>query len=280
VRTHWDGGRHHAQNALMRFVKLASSGVEYLLYATAARADLVLALVFKADAPISTVRLRAREAAVALGKLPAGPPPAPSAAPAPPRAQAQPAAPVPPAPTVQTATMPGWTMAPAQPSAQASAAEPPPQVVLDRGLQLSGDEALSGVARTPHALYDLTYAIVWAPKFPKTRLVGNIARSLDEWIRHIALSYDWRVDRVEVRPECVIVVVNCPPEIAPERVITTLKRTTSERVFVEFPSIAADHPGGDFWAPGYLLLGAGQMVTPQQIGDFLAFTRREQGLRR
>jgi REP element-mobilizing transposase RayT len=176
--------------------------------------------------------------------------------------------------------MPEWTVAAPQASGRATAADSASQLAVDMGLQLPVDESLSGLARTPHALYNLTYAIVWAPKFPKTRLAGDITGNLGEWIRHIALSYDWRVERVEVRPECVVVVVNCPPEIAPERVINTLKRTTSERVFVEFPNIAADHPGGDFWAPGYLLLGAGQMVTPQQINDFLAFTRREQGLRR
>jgi putative transposase len=156
----------------------------------------------------------------------------------------------------------------------------PRQVIVDSGLELPAEAGGPGLARTPHALYNLTYSVVWAPKFPKTRLVGNIAGLLDEWIRHIALSYDWRVDRVQVNPECVMVVVNCSPETAPERLVTTLKRLTSERAFADFPNLAADHPGGDFWAPGYLLQGGAQPLTPQQIEDFLAYTRREQGLRR
>ena len=272
LRAHWAGGQRASQSALMRFVRLASSNAEHLLYATAATGGLVLALVFKAEAPVTTVRKRSRDAVAALGRplAPAQPaPPPPASRPASPKAGSR--LPVPATKEVQTATIAEWT------TGVPASASP---VMVDAGLQLPVDKSLTGLARTPHALYNLTYAIVWAPKFPKTRLVGNIAGNLAEWIRHIALSYDWRVDRVEVRPECVIVVVNCPPEIAPERVITTLKRTTSERVFVEFPNIAADHPGGDFWAPGYLLHGAGQMLSPQQINDFLAFTRREQGLKR
>jgi putative transposase len=155
-----------------------------------------------------------------------------------------------------------------------------PQVVVDEGLPILAETAFHGWDRTPHALYNLTYTFVWVPKFPKTRLAGDIATLLDEWIRHNALAYDWRVERVEVRPECVALVINCPPTTAPEALVTVLKRTTSEKVFAEYPSVAADHAGGDFWAPGYLLIGAGQTPTPQQIDDFIAYTRRGQGLNR
>ncbi|MBI3360007.1 MAG: IS200/IS605 family transposase [Chloroflexi bacterium] len=156
----------------------------------------------------------------------------------------------------------------------------PPEMVVGVGLQLPAESAPPGLARTPHGLYNLTYTIVWLPKLPKTRLIGDITVRLNEWIRNIALAYDWRVERLEVRADCIVLVAMCPPATAPERVVNILKRSTSERVFAEFPRPAADHPARDFWAPGYLLLGAGQTLTPQQVGDYIAYTRREQGLNR
>jgi putative transposase len=275
VQAHLARDRRGGQGTLMRFVKVASSGLECLLFAMPLAPDLMLALVFQADVPISKVRRQAREAADALlQQAPAGglaeaarPAPTPRTDPAR-RGKVE---------TQTIAPSPEWIAAALPRSRPASL---PAEVVVDQGLELSAETSPAGLTRTPHALYNLTYVVLWAPKFPKTRLVGNIAGLLDEWIRHIALSHDWRVERVQVQPECVAVVVSCPPETAPERLVNTLKRLTSERAFAEFPSLASDHSGGDLWAPGYFLQAGGQAPTPQQIDDFLAYTRREQGLRR
>jgi REP-associated tyrosine transposase len=272
------GTRRAAPGAFMRFVKLPASGRDCLLYVTPAAPGLELALAFHGEYPISKVRGQARGLAEALFAAPGKPAleyqarparPAPAPATAPLRVETQSAA-----PGLDWATSPGPEPPPGFAAAVAR------EFIVDTGLELPAGADRPGLARTPHALYNLVYSVVWTPKFPKTRLVGNIAGMLDEWIRHIALSYDWRVEQVQVRPDCLVVVVNCPPETAPERLVTTLKRLTSERAFAEFPNLAADHPGGDFWAPGYLLQGGAQALTPQQIEDFLAYTRREQGLRR
>jgi CheY-like chemotaxis protein len=276
--------------ALMKYVKLPATGAVYMLYAARLAADLWLALVYKPDAPIGRVRQQARAAADAL--LTAPPvgqvqqeQPAPLPAEAPTRVgHSKPApvtAPLPPetlfdfAPEAAPQSQPADVLEDTLPNAPVAL---PPQVVVDNGLLLPAQERLPELVHASNALYSLTYTLAWAPKYPRTRLTGNIAGMLDEWIRHLALAYDWRAERVEVRPECVAVNLSCSPATAPEQMVNVLKRATSDRVLAEFPTLAADHPGGDFWAPGYLLLGGSQSLTPQQVADFLAHTRRGQGL--
>jgi CheY-like chemotaxis protein/REP element-mobilizing transposase RayT len=297
VSANWAPEKRVRQGALMKYVKLTTSGSDYLLYAVAVTVDTSLAVAYTSDAPVGLVRKQARQAAEKLLQKPPVADPARISSGTP-----EPTAPPPAPPTLvssqrtrqapSTRPLPPETLLDFEPEAAlqelprpaevdtavSTPAALPPEVVVDAGLQFPVDPPVPDLVQVSQALYSLTYTLAWAPKYPKTRLTGNITSLLDESIRHLALSFDWRIERVEVRPECVIAIVSCSPATAPEQLVNVLKRSTSELVLAEFPSIAADHPGGDFWAPGYLLLGAGQTLTPQQIKDFLAYTRRGQGL--
>ncbi len=50
---YWD---HDEENDLVRFVRLASTDAEHMLYATRLAEGMVLALVFDAETPFSTIR--------------------------------------------------------------------------------------------------------------------------------------------------------------------------------------------------------------------------------
>ncbi len=55
VRRYWDG---QARNDLMRFVRLSSTDAEHMLYATGLTDDMVLALIFDAETPFTSIRSR------------------------------------------------------------------------------------------------------------------------------------------------------------------------------------------------------------------------------
>lgn len=296
VHENWtrDGG----QGTLMRFIRLSNSSSDHLLYATGAVADIVLALVFQAETPLGMIRKQTKKVAEALARPPLRAEPlgpksqgeaAGGAPPDSPRADVAAAGAALPPLGVETddsggavagETPPaadeadGWLpVAPSRPT------RPPEEVRVDVGLEFPA-ESPAGLSRTPHALYRLTYAYVWVPKLPKSRMIGDLAARLDEWIRNLALAYDWRVERLDVRADHVALALSAAPSTAPERVVRILKRATSEKILAEFPRLAADHPAGDFWAPGYLLIGPDQHLTPQTVRDFIAYVRREQGLNR
>ena len=70
VSRHWDGQKG---NDLLRFVRLESTKAEHMLYATSMAANVILALVFDAETPFSTIRSQANSLARSLAIAKTGP---------------------------------------------------------------------------------------------------------------------------------------------------------------------------------------------------------------
>ena len=70
VSRHWDGQKG---NDLLRFVRLESTKAEHMLYATSMTSDVILALVFDAETPFSTIRSQANSLARSLAIAKTGP---------------------------------------------------------------------------------------------------------------------------------------------------------------------------------------------------------------
>ncbi|MFN2152722.1 MAG: hypothetical protein ACK2T5_14055, partial [Anaerolineales bacterium] len=70
VSRHWDGQKG---NDLLRFVRLESTKAEHMLYATSMTDNVILALVFDAETPFSTIRSQANALAQSLAVAKTGP---------------------------------------------------------------------------------------------------------------------------------------------------------------------------------------------------------------
>ena len=57
-----------------------------------------------------------------------------------------------------------------------------------------------------------------------------------------------------------------------------MRQQTSEKIFTEFPRMKKENPSGDFWAPGYLIMGGTQPHPPQLVKDYIKQTRVRQGV--
>lgn len=128
------------------------------------------------------------------------------------------------------------------------------------------------------SMYNLTYACVLIPRFPHHHLTGEMAKRLTDWITHLCVAFGWRLEMLSVRPEYMQWLVNVPPNTSPGYLMRTIREHTSRRMFVEFPETEADNPSGDFWAPGYLILGSPQPPPASLIQEFMQNTRTRQGL--
>jgi hypothetical protein len=69
-----------------------------------------------------------------------------------------------------------------------------------------------------------------------------------------------------------------PPSTAPGYIMRIIRQQTSERLFGEFPRHKADNPSGDFWAPGYMIMGSSQPLPQKLVREFIHQTRQRQGL--
>ena len=52
--------------------------------------------------------------------------------------------------------------------------------------------------RTSHAVYDTKYHLVWAPKYRKWILRGDIRRTAEEIFKEVALNHAFEIDTLEI----------------------------------------------------------------------------------
>jgi REP element-mobilizing transposase RayT len=344
VTRHWDGQKG---SDLLRFVRLEATKAEHMLYATRLAEDVVLALVFDAETPFSTIRSQAgqlvnrlatqspevAEPPVAQKALPASydvptefveeegsqdldipsiaeilsdvPPPRPERRvspreegeyiphPAPSRSsqysrESSPAVHVDDfvvsnqqnEETVEhvvedfDATMPSKSRRrPETPIRRPAPGE------LDETRPHSITEVAGRVMLEPISpgLYNLTYACLLVPRFSSHYLTGDMADRLSEWLPQICIAFAWRLEYLAVRPEYVQWVLNVPPAASPGYIMRIIRQQTSEKIFTEFPRLKKENPSGDFWAPGYLIMGGTQPHPPQLVKDYIKQTRTRQG---
>lgn len=128
------------------------------------------------------------------------------------------------------------------------------------------------------AVYHLNYACVLIPRLPKHYLIGDLAARLSEWVAQISLAFSWRLEYLAVRPEYLQWIVNVPPATSPSHILKIMRQHTSKRIFDEFARLREENPSGDFWAPGFLILGSDHPAPANIIKDFIHQTRRRQGI--
>jgi REP element-mobilizing transposase RayT/CheY-like chemotaxis protein len=128
------------------------------------------------------------------------------------------------------------------------------------------------------SVYNLTYACVLVPRFPNHHLTGDIANRLSDWITHLCVAFGWRLEHLSIRPDYLQWMVNVPPNTSPGYLMRTVRQHTSRRMFIEFPTMETENPSGDFWAPGYLILGSTQPPPAHLVLDFIRNIRRRQGI--
>ena len=332
---YWD---HEEENDLVRFVRLASTDAEHMLYATRLAEGMVLALVFDAETPFSTIRTQASQLVHSLSTSPSEEPldeestgsatdlnplaDIPSNNPdsnpltdlpvgsgydfgsAVPGSRNEPslAAPfrspgsahfnrdsspeirnnplvatdqteTPPDPLEDTTQIPADTR-----KSKARRTDSSSETIQDTSRR-SKTEVARKIVLEPvsPAVYNLDYACLLVPRFPHHHMTGDLLDRLGEWVPQICIAFGLRLEYISVRPDYLQWIVNVPPATSPAYLMRVLRQHTSENIFAEFPRFKKDNPSGDFWAPGYLIMGGSQPPPAQLIKDFIAQTRQRQG---
>jgi REP element-mobilizing transposase RayT/DNA-binding response OmpR family regulator len=326
------------ENDLVRFVRLAATGAEHMLYATRLAPGTLLGLIFDAETPFSTIRIQASRLVHSL----AGPPSV-QAAPSP---AVQESVDEPPTPSItnilsdvpspnpsadlfsvaaERAAKPAsgiqWprlqkhkqdalpvdslkpvgpddksrrpetletqisSLDPTVPSAAVTRRskprryEPLTEEATETGLGSVGEVARKIVLEpVSPAVYNLDYACLLLPRFSQHHLTGDLSERLSDLVPQVCVAFGWRLEYLSVRPEYLQWIVNVPPSTSPAYLMRSLRQQTSERIFAEFPRFKKENPSGDFWAPGYLIMGGSQPPPAQLIKDFINQTRQRQGL--
>ena len=130
---------------------------------------------------------------------------------------------------------------------------------------------MSPIKRTRHAVYDLKYHFVWAPKYRKQILKGDVAEFVESTLRQIAAEYEWEIDELAVQPDHVHVFMQVAPRYAPAQVVQIMKSITAREVFEQFPQLRKRLWAGEFWGAGYFVRSVGDAVTAEIIRNYIRY---------
>ena len=136
------------------------------------------------------------------------------------------------------------------------------------------------IRRTPHAVYDTQYHLVWSPKYRKAILQGTIAARLRELFTEIAEAYDITIEEIEVSVDHVHIFCSLPPRLSISQVITRFKSLSARAIFKEQPQVkkqlwGGQFWGGQFWEDGYFARTVGDKVTAEVIKKYIRQHREE-----
>jgi REP element-mobilizing transposase RayT/CheY-like chemotaxis protein len=324
VSRYWD---RQEESDLVRFVHLASTGAEHMLYATRLTRNMVLALIFDAETPFSTIHTQANKLVHSLStSLPEEQnEPAQTDEESPPASISAILSDIPsPNPALDAkmraqqylheakTEFPQPSMPPQRLNREASPEMPvtqpfgsePEAPDLEKTLasaavtrksrtrkELTEEEAevtrpssANGAARkiilepASPSVYNLDYACLLVPRFTQHLLIGDLSNCLPDWLQETCIAFGWRLEFISVRPEHLLWNVNVPPATSPGQMMRVLRLRTSEKIFDEFPRFKKENPSGDFWAPGYLIMGGSQPPPAHLIKEFVVQTRQRQGI--
>ncbi len=304
VARYWDD---QVESDLVRFIRLEATSAEHMMYATRLAKGMVLSLVFDAETPFSTIRAQAGELVRSLSSSPVEEDVLEDAADSEPlnlETLTKILSNVPsPNPSKDAHTeelkADGFTSgisfesSPARPlsnytresspeiSVGSLAYTMPPQ---DGDLDATRPIPISDTGRrvifepVSPALYNLNYACLMIPRLPSHFLTGDLATRLSEWVPTLCIAFAWRLEYLSIRPDYLQWIVNVPPTSAPGYLMRIVRQHISEKIFNEFPRLKYDNPSGDFWAPGYVLMGGNHPHPAQLVKDFIQQTRLLQGI--
>jgi putative transposase len=77
--------------------------------------------------------------------------------------------------------------------------------------------------RTPHAVYDTLYHLVWSPTYRRDVLPGEVQQRVQELCADIAEQYDLTIEEMEVSPDHVHLLCSFPPRYSIAHVVTRFK---------------------------------------------------------
>ncbi|HEY4313344.1 MAG TPA: IS200/IS605 family transposase [Pirellulales bacterium] len=119
-----------------------------------------------------------------------------------------------------------------------------------------------------HSRFDLKYHFVWITKYRKPVLVDAVGIRLPELVREVCRSNEIEIIERSVSPDHVHVLLSCPPNLSPSKIMQYIKGKSSRKLLMEFRHLQKAFRGRHLWARGYSVASSGN-VTDGVIQEYI-----------
>jgi len=101
---------------------------------------------------------------------------------------------------------------------------------------------------------------VWVTKYRKKVLFGEVGVRLRDLIREICRTSDVEILEGSVSNDHVHVLLSCPPNVSPSKLMQYLKGKSSRKLLIEFKHLQKQYWGRHLWARGYFVASSGNVT--------------------
>ncbi|QDU80190.1 Transposase IS200 like protein [Polystyrenella longa] len=105
-------------------------------------------------------------------------------------------------------------------------------------------------------------------KYRNPILTSAVAVRLRDLVREVCRSHDVAILEGAVSKDHVHVLLSCPPNLSPSKIMQYLKGKSSRKLTMEFKHIQKQYWGRHLWARGYLVASSGN-VTDEAIMAYI-----------
>jgi len=130
--------------------------------------------------------------------------------------------------------------------------------------------------RTSHAVYDTKYHLVWAPKYRKWILRGDVRIRVEEIFKEISVNHGFEIETMEIAEDHVHLCLSFPPRYSISKIVGMLKSISASVIFRDHPEVKRELWGGEFWEDGYFARTVGDKVTADVIRKYIKYHQEQE----
>ena len=133
-------------------------------------------------------------------------------------------------------------------------------------------EKIKDAVHTRRYIYNFHYHLIWMTKYRhKTFVTDQLSEEMKQILSSIAKDNNIVIEKMEVMPDHVHVLISFPPSKAPASAIKALKGRSAYIFLKRHPEIKqSQYWGGHLWSPSYYMSTLGNMskeVVEKYIND-------------
>ena len=117
------------------------------------------------------------------------------------------------------------------------------------------------IRSTAHSKYRCEYHIVFAPKYRRKEIYGQIKKDIGEILRKLCEQKDVEIIEAEACPDHIHMLVSIPPHISIAQFMGYLKGKSSLMIFDRHANLKYKYGQRSFWCRGYFVDTVGKNET-------------------
>ena len=117
------------------------------------------------------------------------------------------------------------------------------------------------------AVYNLSYHLIWCPKYRRKVLTGAVAERLEALIVQKVRELDCSVEELEIMPDHVHLFIKAAPNHAPQWIVGQVKGFSARILREEYPELKSKLPS--LWTRSYYVESVGD-ISEETIRQYIA----------